>query len=370
MNASFKPSTLVLVAIQIVLGQFFSSCATSEDTPAPVVQLPVLTTEAISAITENAASSGGNITSDGGGNITSRGICWNTSPAPTTSNNKTSDGNGTGTFTSSMTGLSPKTTYFVRAYATNSAGTAYGQELSFETDERGIFKDLLAFWKLDENSGTIAKDAAGNWDLSMVNDPSWSNQGKIGSAADFGTTSTRHLERMGVTVSAKNTFTLSAWIYLTDDLAEAKNIMGINSGVTAINSGAAEVKLILTTDNRFTPMYHTANGGSNPMQRIGGITIEKDKWYHLVGVFNNGTITNYVNGVKDEGNGLQNPNSGNLQISNGRVTVGNARLYNGAYLPNRWFRGRIDEAGIWGRALSEAEVLLLYNNGNGLSHPF
>jgi hypothetical protein len=98
------------------------------------IQLPVITTSAISNITQNTASSGGNITSDGGGAITVRGVVWSTSQNPTVALlTKTTDGSGISPFTSSISGLTPNTIYYVRAYATNSTGTAYGNEVNFTT---------------------------------------------------------------------------------------------------------------------------------------------------------------------------------------------------------------------------------------------
>ena len=95
--------------------------------------IPILTTNTVMDITQTTASSGGNVTSDGGAPITIRGVCWSTSPNPTTANSHTTDGGGTGTFTSSLTGLAPNTPYYVRAYATNSVGTAYGNQQNFTT---------------------------------------------------------------------------------------------------------------------------------------------------------------------------------------------------------------------------------------------
>jgi len=94
---------------------------------------PTVITMAISSITATTASSGGNVTSDGGASVTAKGVCWSTSTNPTTSDSHTSDGTGTGSFTSSITGLSAGTTYHVRAYATNSAGTGYGSDVTFKT---------------------------------------------------------------------------------------------------------------------------------------------------------------------------------------------------------------------------------------------
>jgi hypothetical protein len=95
--------------------------------------LPSLTTTAVTAITQTSSTSGGNITNDGGSAITARGVCWNITTGPTIANTKTSDGTGSGSYTSALTGLTAGTTYFVRAYATNSAGTSYGTEVTFTT---------------------------------------------------------------------------------------------------------------------------------------------------------------------------------------------------------------------------------------------
>lgn len=99
----------------------------------PATAPTVTTTSVVTSITANSAISGGNVTSDGGATVTARGICWNTSQNPTIANSKTTDGSGTGPFTSTMTGLSKATTYYVRAYATNSSGTYYGTQISFMT---------------------------------------------------------------------------------------------------------------------------------------------------------------------------------------------------------------------------------------------
>ena len=96
-------------------------------------QLATLSTLPVGNISNTSATSGGNITNNGGTPVTQRGVVWSTSTSPTTANNQSSDGSGTGNYTSNLTGLSANTTYYVRAYATNSAGTAYGNELSFTT---------------------------------------------------------------------------------------------------------------------------------------------------------------------------------------------------------------------------------------------
>lgn len=123
---------LVFPLLSILL---FTSC-NKNDTNSPTPLIPViatLSTTVASAITSTTATSGGNISNDGGASITARGVCWNTSTGPSIANSKTTDGMGSGTFASSITGLTPATIYYVRAYATNSAGTAYGNEISLTT---------------------------------------------------------------------------------------------------------------------------------------------------------------------------------------------------------------------------------------------
>lgn len=96
-------------------------------------QIPVLTTIDVSNLAATTATSGGNITEEGSSTVISRGVCWSAGTTPTLADNKTTDGAGAGSFTSNLTGLSGATTFYVRAYATNSAGTGYGMALSFIT---------------------------------------------------------------------------------------------------------------------------------------------------------------------------------------------------------------------------------------------
>ena len=104
-----------------------------EATFTTLANLATVATAAVSQVAQTAASSGGNVTDDGGAAVTARGVAWATTANPTTANSVTSDGTGMGSYTSSLTGLTASTTYHVRAYATNSAGTAYGSDVSFST---------------------------------------------------------------------------------------------------------------------------------------------------------------------------------------------------------------------------------------------
>lgn len=117
-----------------------------------------LTTTPISHVKAFSATLGGDITDDGGTSISSRGICWSTTPNPTTDNNTILNGTGKGVFTSSLSGLTHETTYYVRAYANNSFGTYYGNEVSFTTKD-GI---ITISTNSVSNVGVIYATSGGN----------------------------------------------------------------------------------------------------------------------------------------------------------------------------------------------------------------
>lgn len=125
LNLTMKKITLILISLVLW------SCSKNEDTV--LLVLPTLSTTSCSGITESSANSGGNIISDGGTSILFRGVCWSTNHNPTIADTKSTNGSGSGSFTSNLTGLLPNTTYYVRAYATNSLGTGYGTEVTFTT---------------------------------------------------------------------------------------------------------------------------------------------------------------------------------------------------------------------------------------------
>lgn len=121
------PLAGIIMSLFVIVG-----CSDDDTDP---VNAPSLSTLSVSDITETSAKSGGNITDNGGGEITSKGLVWSTGSNPSLENHtgQIEEGPGGGIFTSSITGLSPETTYYVRAYTTNSAGTSYGNDVMFET---------------------------------------------------------------------------------------------------------------------------------------------------------------------------------------------------------------------------------------------
>lgn len=153
----------------LILSFLTLSCSSNDDSDNSNATLPTLTTTAITSIETTTAISGGIISSDGASNVTSRGICWSTNTNPTTADSKTSDGTGSGTFVSNLTGLLPNTTYYVRAYATNSVGTAYGNQVSFSTFETMYFPP---------------NDGSNTWETKSISSLGW-NQSQVQPLLDF-----------------------------------------------------------------------------------------------------------------------------------------------------------------------------------------
>ncbi|MEI7732036.1 MAG: LamG-like jellyroll fold domain-containing protein, partial [Verrucomicrobiota bacterium] len=205
--------------------------------------LAVLTTATVTNVSPTTALSGGSVTDDGGVTVTARGVCWSTTSGPTAAGNHTSDGNGMGSFTSSLTGLAPFTTYYVRAYAVNSAGTNYGNERSFTTPMTPP-GNALSF------NGTNA----------YVNIPDTNS------------------------LDLTNNYTLECW-FKADSFGAAGNLRGLMGKYQT--SGASGFLLRL-------------NGSDLDFDQLvtSGLNLQSNRWYHVAAVNSNGTRHLYVNGVE------------------------------------------------------------------------
>ena len=138
------------------VGTAYGDEVTFETLPSTVVTIPTVTTNEVTNIEETTATCGGNVTSDGGAEVTDKGVCWSTSPEPTISDNFTNDGDGIGAFFSELTGLTPGTTYYVRAYATNNQGTAYGDQKEFTTASSAVNVPTVTTNEVTEITQTTA----------------------------------------------------------------------------------------------------------------------------------------------------------------------------------------------------------------------
>ncbi len=198
-------ATFVITGPADSLGQFYDHIQSGLG---PCLEItyataPTVTTQAASAITANSATGNGTITDLGGANPTAHGVCWDTTANPDTNDNNTDEGaaGATGAFTSSITVLSANTTYYVRAYATNTAGTAYGNEVSFTTN--GIAPTVTT----QAASDITATTATGNGTISDLGVPSPSQHGVCWSTSNNPDTSDSKTEQGAV--AATGAFTSS-----------------------------------------------------------------------------------------------------------------------------------------------------------------
>lgn len=169
--------TMIMATILLFGGCKKDDTSTGPEDTAKI--LAVITTIEVTTITSTTAKSGGNVTNDGGALVTSRGVCWSTSENPVVTGNKTTDGEGAGSFTSNITGLTGGTKYYVRAYATNSVGTSYGSQYSFTT--AGGAGGTLTFNGFTYNTVTIGTQ---EWTVENLRTTSYNDGTAISKVTD------------------------------------------------------------------------------------------------------------------------------------------------------------------------------------------
>ncbi len=142
----------IFVIILMIILNF--SCKKKE----AAILVPSVTTSTVTDVLYITATSGGSVPDDGGAYVTVKGVCWGPDTMPTIGNSRTADGSGTGDFISSISGLKSGTSYYIRAYAVNSEGTAYGNQLKFTTKTTGVtFNSSLNYGTVSDIDGNNYK---------------------------------------------------------------------------------------------------------------------------------------------------------------------------------------------------------------------
>src|ERR1035437_5594775 len=228
-----------------------------------LIVVATLTTTVVSSITLTTAVSGGNIISDGGGTITARGTCWATAANPTITDSKTTDGTGTGTFTSNLTGLSAGTTYYVRAYATNSAGTAYGNDLSFATTATLPTLTTTAVTSITlttaVSGGTITSNGGTLITVSGICWGTTTNPSITGSHSTDGTTTGSFTSNL-TGLSAGDTYHVRAYATNSAGTAYGNDVSFTTTTTVATLTTAVPTSITLTT--AVSGRTITSNGGA------------------------------------------------------------------------------------------------------------
>lgn len=222
--------------------------------------LPNLNTTNMTDVTKNSAVTGGNVTSDGGSPITAKGVCWNTSPNPTTANSHTDEGPGSGSFTSTLTGLTPNTMYYVRAYATNAVGTSYGEELSFTTLKELFLATITtnAVSDITENSAVCGGNVTSDGNAEVTSrGVCWNTTGNPTTANNIVYSGTGIGEFSCILASLSPNTTYYARAF-------AINSVGIAYGEEVIFTTLKQLQLPVVTTSAITNITQTsAQGGGN-----------------------------------------------------------------------------------------------------------
>lgn len=339
-------------------------------TTSSIINLPTLTSTALSLITSSTAVSGGNISSDGGASIIARGVCWSTIANPTIAlSTKTIDGSGIGLFNSNISGLMANTTYFVRAYATNSAGTSYGNELTFSTPIPDIISGLVAHYPFDDNSN----DNSGNGNNGVVANATLTSDrfGNSNKAYLFnGSSSYITVPNSSSLTASTYQLTISAWVKI-NQFTGSPNKAGAIIDKSASTSG--DWGLFYQDFDANTSVENLRYGGylryNNTILSQGLHTSSvatSNQWVHLVLTVDGNSGTNYyINGVNESagGNGGNNfslwPNSATMFIGKSGTVNGNYYGFLGSNY--NYFNGVIDDIRIYNRSLNSNEVNYLFN---------
>jgi hypothetical protein len=299
------------------------------------IELPTVTTAAIGNYNEITAASGGNVTNDGGATVTQRGVCWSTSANPTITDQHTTNGSGTGSYSSNIDGLYPGVTYHVRAYATSSSGTGYGDDVSFTTTSTAVLSGLVAYYKFNGD----AKDYSGQnnhftaTNVTYVSD----HNGTANSAASFNGSSSKGVTSNGTNFGTSSSASVSIWFY------------GITTSAWTIFQ--EQYTRIMVYDES----YGTTGLGQCSPSCDAALTSapSRNAWHHFVGLYDgpNKQMKVYIDNVLVATSSM----SSVADFTSQDWYVGYSPAGSGIY-----WQGYVGKTKVYNRLLSDSEIALLY----------
>jgi len=310
--------------------------------------LPSVITTNITSITQNTAICESSIINNGGLPIIASGVCWSTLHNPILAEPITTDGSSYGSFTSNITGLIPNTTYYVRAYATNSLGTAYdNNEISFTTPNLYLGNGLVAYYPFNGN----ANDESGNGNNGTVHGATLTTDrfGNANSAYSFNGVNNDIDVANSPTTNTDN-FSISCWINpsIINQARGTIILMGVDDGIggsSSLNGVNFCMGVHYAPDNSISACV-------SDIQWIPSnyLIPTINTWYFVVFLRYNGVYKMYINDTC-----ILNQNGSNPRIP--------THLKIGSLTDTCFFDGKIDDIRIYNRALSQNEIDSLYHIG-------
>lgn len=354
-NFNVIKNLILLIALFVL----FVNCSSDNNSNGSSSSEVSLTTSFVTNVTANSANCGGTIVNIGENNIIQKGVVWSTSPAPTVNlTTKTYDGNGISSYASVISGLLPNTKYYVRAYAATNSNTIYGNEILFNTEFNNLAQNLknglVAWYPFNEN----ANDGSGNNNYGTIYGATLTADrfGNQKSAFSFNGTENYISVSNSPSLSNITSVTISGWYYTSDFTTE----QGL------VTKWFAESNCAKNTD-AYTCILSRSNFANNRPTLIGATnvypgyqlktpnSIPLNAWTHFV--FTHDSTTGgslYINGI------LKVSLKTNIAIcsSTNPLLIGADNNRNTIY---RFFSGKLDDIGIWNRALTAAEIQQLYS---------
>ncbi len=355
-----------------------------------LANLATVTTAPISNVAPFSASGGGEVTFEGSGGVTARGVCWSAGSTPTTNDEHTTDGNGLGAFNSSLTNLTPSTPYFVRAYAINNSGAAYGDVVAFTTLTAFAQVTTAPITNITHNTAQSGGDVTNEggypvtargvcWNIagSPTTNDSRTTDGSgagpfVSQLTGLSGAQTYHVRAYAVNAAGASYGGESSFTTLATppgnalDFNDASTVNG--SGVPLItnnqvtlecwvnhdNLASNRISRYVTLDSEIAVIRHDSGnaGRLHAYFKINGSlrslvvdnVLQTGRWYHVAGVWDRTNINLYLNGIL-----LTNANYAGMSLAtnSGGIGLGSA----GEYL-----NGRLDEVRIWNVARSASEL--------------
>jgi len=298
--------------------------------------LPTVTTSLVTNIDGSTVTCGGDVTYDGGTAVTAKGVCWSTSQNPTILNNHTTDGSGEGEFISNLIGLNTNTTYFIRAYSTNSIGTQYGTQATFTTSEFVITSGLVAYWHFDN------QDASDYLDNSNGNvfgcSPSTDSPNSSGQSMQFVATEGNYIQGAQNPVYGFSKISMSTWVKTSQGQFWIFRASQTTSGHS-----------LYIQNNK---VYY----GSNAFFSTDISSLLLDGQWHMLSVTHQSSDGSYASKLYIDGEMIS-----SAQWGVNEYVVGSSGFTIGSNNAGYYYNGKLDNFRIYNRVLTGTEIQAIYD---------
>lgn len=326
--------------------------ANGNDLTFTTLNIPTLSTSTTN-VTFNAGKSGGNITSNGGAAVITRGVCWSTSSNPTIAlSTKTVDGSGSGSFSSSMTGLNPNTLYYLRAYATNSVGTAYGNQVTLTTTLTPPTNGLIAYYPFIGN----ANDVSGNGHNGSVNGATLTTDRYNSNNNAYSFNGVDNFINLG-NLGGYSSHTFTGWFKIEQWNGWGVLVSKLYNDMYIFQNSEIRINADALNGNIVSIQFGSGVTWVGPI--VTNSLIDAKSWHHFAMMYDNNSkeIKVYIDNALIATEIV----TGYVDVAATPTYIGARPYWNGPTV--FFFNGKIDDVRIYNRPLNEQEINALFHEG-------